>query len=199
LTIGGVSIVKPKHMGGIMAYDMNKGVTAWWSQNGGAADVPVTSTDPIFAGVTLPPRPGPSAGGQAQIITTKTLLIYGPNRGGGPGAIYAADKATGKPIGQVATPSKNSAVPMTFLHNGRQYIVYATTIDGFEALTALALPRPCTGRSGCPTARPAAGGAGAAAGGAGGAGAAAAPAGAPPAAGGAAGGRGGGGGGRGGE
>ena len=33
-TIGGVSIVKPKEMGGITAYDLNTGDKKWWVPNG---------------------------------------------------------------------------------------------------------------------------------------------------------------------
>ena len=40
--------------------------------------------------------------------------------------LYAFDKATGKQVGAVNIPSVNTAVPMTFLHQGKQYIVFAT-------------------------------------------------------------------------
>ena len=66
--IGGVSIVKPKELGGITAYDMSSGDKAWWIPNGGQL-LPVETKDPLFAGVTLPPAaPGR---GHAQIITTQ--------------------------------------------------------------------------------------------------------------------------------
>ena len=68
----------------------------------------------MFAGVTLPPV---GAGGQPQVITTKTLVIYGTGRNGGArGAapqLFAVDKATGKQVGALAIPSKTTAVPMT--------------------------------------------------------------------------------------
>ncbi len=135
----GVSILKPKELGGITAYDMNSGDKKWWQPNGGW--VPVRSTDPLFAGITLPPRP---AGGQAQIITTKTLMIYGTGRSGGvPGAkpmLYAVDKATGKQVGAVEIPSRTTAMPMTFLHKGKQYIVFATGAGAETKLVALRLP-----------------------------------------------------------
>src|SRR5688572_23302932 len=93
--IGGVSILKPKEFGGVTAYDMSTGDKRWWIPNG--AMVPVTSTDPLFAGVTLPPQ---SSGGQAQIITTKTLVIYGTGRNGpNPPHLHAVDKATGQQVG----------------------------------------------------------------------------------------------------
>jgi quinoprotein glucose dehydrogenase len=137
--IGGVSILKPKQFGGITAYDMNSGDKIWWAPNGGM--VPVTSNDPLFAGVTLPPRP---SGGQAQIITTKTLVIYGQGRSGDRSIapqLLAVDKATGKQVGAVRIPTRTTAVPMTYMHNGRQYIVYATGQGSSTSLVALALRR----------------------------------------------------------
>jgi quinoprotein glucose dehydrogenase len=139
--IGGVSILKPKPLGGITAYNMNTGDKAWWIPNGGF--IKVTTNDPLFAGVTLPPASGR---GQAQIITTKSLLIYGTGRGGGapdqPPAIYAVDKASGKQVGMVKIPSRTTAVPMTFMHEGRQYIVFAMGGGDETSLMALRLPRP---------------------------------------------------------
>ena len=136
--IGGVSIVKPKEYGGVTAYDLNSGDKKWWLPNGGM--VPVTSKDPLFEGVTIPPV---GARGQAQIITTKSLVIFGTGRLGGvpgqPPMIFAADKATGKQVGAVRIPAKTTAVPMTFMHKGRQYIVFASGAGASTALTALAL------------------------------------------------------------
>jgi quinoprotein glucose dehydrogenase len=55
--------------------------------------------------------------------------------------LHAVDKATGKELGAAAIPANTSAVPMTFLHNNRQYIVFATGAGSNTALVALALPR----------------------------------------------------------
>src|SRR6185436_12177626 len=118
-TVGGVSILKPKELGGITSYDMNTGDKSWWIPNGGFN--PVTSNDPMFANVTLPPV---GAGGQPNVINTKTLMIYGTGRQGGARGdapqIFAVDKATGKQVGSVKIPSKTTAVPMTFMHEGQQ-------------------------------------------------------------------------------
>ena len=137
-SIGGISILKPKQLGGIMAYDMGSGDKAWWIPNG--TMVNVTSSEPLFAGVALPPVPGR---GQAQIITTKTLVIYGTGRNGqdDPPGLFAVDKATGKQVGKVAIPSRTTAMPMTFMHQGRQYIVFATGAGANTSLVALTLPR----------------------------------------------------------
>src|SRR5207237_10741507 len=87
-----------------------------------------------------PPVGGP---GQAQIITTKTLGIYGTGRSADRSLtpqLYAVDKATGKQVGAVKIPSRTTAVPMTFMHNGKQYIVFATGQGSNTSLVALALP-----------------------------------------------------------
>jgi quinoprotein glucose dehydrogenase len=52
------------------------------------------------------------------------------------------DKATGREVAALPIPSKTSAVPMTFLHKGRQYIVFATGNGRNASLVALALPDP---------------------------------------------------------
>jgi hypothetical protein len=148
-TIAGISIVKPRELGGITAYNMNTGDKAWWIPNGGVMTVPTPQANSpdaaLFAGVKLPSQPG--GRGMAQVITTKTLVIYGTGRNGGPPAdekgmfrIYAVDKATGKQVGAVPIQTRTSAVPMTFMHNGKQYIVFATGITSNTALVALTLP-----------------------------------------------------------
>ena len=140
--IGGVSILKPKELGGITAYNMSTGDKAWWIPNGGQL-LPAEAKDPLFAGVTLPPA-APSRG-QAQVITTRSLVIYGTGRSGGPPEakpqLYAVEKSTGKQVGAVAIPSRTSAVPMTFMHKGRQYIVFAIGAGGNTSLVALNLPK----------------------------------------------------------
>ena len=143
-SIGGVSILKPKELGGITAYDMKGGEKAWWIPNGGFSQV--TSNDSLFRGVQLPPQP---ARGQAQVMVTRTLVIYGTGRQGGvPGAepmLYAVDKVSGKQVGAVKIPSRTTAVPMTFMHRGRQYIVFATGAGEETKLVAMTIP-PVQGR-----------------------------------------------------
>jgi quinoprotein glucose dehydrogenase len=146
-----VSIVKPKEYGGITAYDMNTGDKKWWIPNGTMLQ-PVKPDTGIFAGVNLPAAGGP---GQAQIIATKTLLIYGNGRNAAPSLrntnpnvtvsqsnarLWAVDKATGKTIGQVRIPQTTTAVPMTFMHDGKQYIVFAIGQGRTNSLVALTLP-----------------------------------------------------------
>jgi quinoprotein glucose dehydrogenase len=157
--IGGVSILKPKELGGITGYDMTTGDKKWWFPNGNAWREQ-TTTSPLFAGVTLPRVP--AIGGQPQVINTKTLMIYGTGRSGGAGRggraggaagaaqpanppqLYAGDKATGQQVAAVRIPQVNTAVPMTFMHKGKQYIVFATGAGANTSLVALTLPATTT-------------------------------------------------------
>jgi quinoprotein glucose dehydrogenase len=122
---------------------MTTGDKAWWTSNGEM--LPVKSDHPLFAGVTLPSQGGR---GQAQAITTKTLLIYGTGRSGGDPEnpkLYAVDKKTGKQVGALAIPSRTTAVPMTLLHQGKQYIVFATGAGANTSLVGLTLPEDANG------------------------------------------------------
>jgi quinoprotein glucose dehydrogenase len=143
--IGGISIAKPKQFGGVTAYNMNTGDKAWWAPNG--TMMKPTTNSPLFQGVTLPEVGGR---GQAQIITTKTLLIHGTGRNGqeNPPQLFALDKATGKQVGAVKIPSRTTAMPMTFLHQGKQYIVFATGAGANTSLIALKLPNAGAGTGG---------------------------------------------------
>jgi quinoprotein glucose dehydrogenase len=146
-TIAGISILKPRELGGITAYNMNTGDKAWWIPNGGRMIQPtVNQNSPdaaLFANVKLPMVP--ARGQQSQVINTRTLVIYGTGRSGAPAEdgtnkLFAVDKATGKQLGAVTIPGNTSAVPMTFMHQGKQYIVFATGAGQNTALVALALP-----------------------------------------------------------
>ncbi len=159
-SIGGVSIFKPKELGGITAYDLNSGDKKWWEPNGAIWRDAVPTNDPLFAGVTLPKTPNNTS--QPQVIVTKTLLINGTGRQGGAGGrggrgaggagggggraagpaaqLYAFDKTTGKLVGSVAIPGPTTAVPMTFMYNGKQYIVFAAGQGDATKLVALTLP-----------------------------------------------------------
>ena len=58
----------------------------------------------------------------ATTVVTKTLLMYGAGRGGRP-QFHAVDKRTGEEIGVVEIPAPTNSAPMTYMHEGKQYIV----------------------------------------------------------------------------
>jgi len=85
------------------------------------------------------PRTG--AGAHATAMVTRTLLIYGEGRGGRP-LLHAVDKRTGEELATVELPGSTMTAPMTFLHEGSQYIISAIGgANSGPALVALRLPK----------------------------------------------------------
>ncbi|MEW6210693.1 MAG: carboxymuconolactone decarboxylase family protein [Acidobacteriota bacterium] len=127
----------------ITATDMNRGEHVWSRSIGGAPDS--IRNHPALKGLKLDfdnmgqplVRPGP--------LVTKTLLFLAEagNLSGDPGGpmFRAYDKLTGAVVAEIELPSKASGAPMTYMHEGRQYIVIAVaTRDHPAELIALALP-----------------------------------------------------------
>jgi quinoprotein glucose dehydrogenase len=80
-------------------------------------------------------------------LVTKTLLISGEPRAGMTstgvrGAMLRAyDKATGKDAGAVYMPAPEGGAPMTYMFNGKQYIVLAVSGGAYSGeLIAFKLP-----------------------------------------------------------
>jgi glucose dehydrogenase len=122
LSVQGLPIVKPPY-GSISAISLDKGEVLWQIAHGDTPDN--VRNHPALKGLTIPRT------GQAGIIgtlVTKTLLIAGEpqvSTAGHPrGALFRAyDKATGKDAGSVFMPAQQSGSPMTYMLNGKQYIV----------------------------------------------------------------------------
>jgi glucose dehydrogenase len=135
--VGGVErlpLYKPPY-GRITAIDLNTGEHLWWIPNG---DTPEDiKNHPALRGLDIP-RTG--KGTHATPILTKTLLIYGEGRGGEP-LLHAVDKRTGEELGTVELPAPTNTAPMTYLHEGKQYIVVAIGSGEHPgSLVALRLP-----------------------------------------------------------
>ena len=125
LTVQGLPIVKPPY-GSISAISLDKGEILWQIAHGDTPDI--VRNHPALKGLTIPRT------GQAGIIgtlVTKTLLIAGEPQvtaaaGHARGALLRAyDKATGKDAGSVLLPAQQSGSPMTYLLNGKQYLIVA--------------------------------------------------------------------------
>jgi quinoprotein glucose dehydrogenase len=77
------------------------------------------------------------AGNNSATLVTKTLLIagesnFGPTPSGARGAMLRAfDKSTGREVGAVYLPAPQSGSPMTYLANGKQYLVVAISGAGY--------------------------------------------------------------------
>ena len=64
---------------------------------------------------------------------------------GGHAVWFGMDKMTGERIGEVEIPPSTSTPPITYMHEGVQYVVLpvATAADGIlPSLVALRLPQP---------------------------------------------------------
>ena len=85
--------------------------------------------------------------GRVGTLITKTLVIAGEGGtfttpSGEIGAMLRAyDKATGAEVGEVYMPASVSGSPMTYMHDGAQYIVLAVSGGGHPGeLLAYRLP-----------------------------------------------------------
>jgi quinoprotein glucose dehydrogenase len=124
---------------------MNTGDMLWQKAHSSTSDAHKTS--PALTGLDLP-RLGAYGRTFIGVLATKTLLIAGEggvhsNAAGQQIALLRAyDKDTGADIpGNIEMPAKQTGSPMTYMYNGKQYIVLA--IGGGLAgsdLIAYALP-----------------------------------------------------------
>lgn len=134
-SVDGLPITKPPY-GRITALDMKNGTMAWQVPNGNTP--PAIANHPLLKGVTLP-RTGSRS--RAGLLATKTLLFAGEGWGGQP-FFRALDKQTGATIWETRLPGVQTGLPMTYLHEGRQYVAFTVgEQDRVPAmLVAYALP-----------------------------------------------------------
>ena len=138
----GLPYLKPPY-GRITAIDMSKGETVWQVAHGETPDS--VRNNPALKGVNIP-RTGQS--GAVGALVTKTLVVSGeplattlPNRPRG-AMLRAYNKATGAEVGAVFMPAQQSGSPMTYLFNGRQYIIVAVSGGNYSGeYLAFAVPQ----------------------------------------------------------
>jgi quinoprotein glucose dehydrogenase len=133
LTVQGLPLVKPPY-GRISAINLDTGEIVWQVPHGETPDE--IRNSPLLKGLNIPRTGRPGIIG---VLTTKTLVIAGEagtftNAAGKEGALLRAyDKATGKDVGAVYMPSGQTGSPMTYMLNGKQYIVVAIGGQGYPA------------------------------------------------------------------
>ena len=130
----GLPLFKPPYSR-ITAINLNTGDHAWMQPNG---DGDRYRNHPMLRDLNLPPLGGEGRGGP---VLTKTLLISALTAGGTDGGprLVARDKATGATVGSVDLPAGAIGTPMTYMHEGRQFI--ALTVGGdIPELVSFALP-----------------------------------------------------------
>ena len=140
LLIQGLPIIKPPY-GQISAIDLDKGEILWQVAHGETPDN--VRNSPALKGVEIP-RTGRQ--GVIGTLVTKSLVIAGESGvftlpSGQKGAMLRAyDKKTGKEMGAVNMPAGQTGSPMTYMLNGKQYLVVAIGGNIPAELIAFALP-----------------------------------------------------------
>ncbi|MBM88146.1 MAG: pyrroloquinoline quinone-dependent dehydrogenase [Gammaproteobacteria bacterium] len=138
--IDGIPLTKPP-WGRITAIDMNRGEHVWQVANGDSLSDHPSLENLNLQALGIASRP--------VALVTKNLLFIGEgsNLHGGTmpnmwGSIFRAyDKANGEVVWQAELPSGTTGGPMSYMHNGKQYIVVAVGSYGDPAeFIALALP-----------------------------------------------------------
>ena len=122
-------------LGRITAIDMNTGEHLWMIPHG---DTPTTAQEafrknPLVQGVkNLDTNWGRR--GTAALAATSSLLFTAAQAADNRPMLFAVDKKTGKRVGAVATPRLGQYGLMTYVHQGKQYIVLPVN-GGYTAMT----------------------------------------------------------------
>jgi mono/diheme cytochrome c family protein len=143
MTIEGLPLLKPPY-GTISALDMDTGEIIWNVPNGATPES--VSDHPALRDLDIP-RTGRD--GFVAPLVTKTLVVvgepsFGPTPSGARGAMLRAyDKTNGEELGAVYMPAPQSGSPISYMAQGRQYIVLAISGAGYPgALIAFRVPDP---------------------------------------------------------
>jgi quinoprotein glucose dehydrogenase len=141
LSVRGLPLLKPPYAR-ISAIDLNQGEIRWQIAHGETADN--VRNNPALKGLTIPRTGRPGSSGP---LVTKTLVIAGEGGvfttpSGQRGAMLRAyAKTDGKEVGAVYMPAPESGSPMTYMLNGKQYIVIAVSGGNYSGeLIAFKLP-----------------------------------------------------------
>ncbi len=142
LSVQGLPLIKPPY-GTITAINLDRGEIVWQIPHGDTPDA--IRNHPLLKGLKIPQtgQPGYNVG----TLITKSLVIAGDGqvtttadhpRGA---MLRAYDKMTGKQVGAVYMPAPETGSPMTYMVNGKQYIVIAVSGGAYSGeYLAFALP-----------------------------------------------------------
>ena len=127
LAVQGLSIIKPPYAV-ISAINLDRGDLTWQVPYGETPDV--VRNHPALKGMNIG---NTGQAGSVGLIVTKTLVVLGdsqvtttPSHPRG-AMLRAYDKATGKEVGAVYMPAPQSGSPMTYMVDGKQYIIVAVS------------------------------------------------------------------------
>ena len=142
LTVQSLPLLKPPY-GTISAISLDKGEILWQVPHGETPDV--IRNSPLLKGRDIPRT------GQAGIVgtlVTRTLVISGDPQATTTAShprgamLRAYDKTSGKEVGAIYLPAPQSGSPMTYMLNGKQYIVVAVSGGAYSGeYVAFRLPK----------------------------------------------------------
>jgi len=128
----GLPLIKPPY-GRITAFDMNKGEILWQRASGPTPKA--IAENPALKGLDIPPT---GTATRAVTLVTKTLLLTADGWGGSP-FLRAHDKATGEVVAEVALPGFVGGRPMTYMLDGKQYVIVSVAGSNGAEIVALTL------------------------------------------------------------
>jgi quinoprotein glucose dehydrogenase len=142
LSVDGLPLIKPPY-GTISAINLDTGEIVWQIAHGETPDL--IRNHPALKGLKIP-RTGQETWNVGTLVT-KTLVIAGdgvvttgPDHPRG-AMLRAYDKKTGKEVGAIYMPAPESGSPMTYMLNGKQYIVVAVSGGNYSGeYVAFTLP-----------------------------------------------------------
>ena len=119
-----------------MAIDLNTGNHLWTIPHGdmNRQQQEAFRNNPLLKGLNVDTNWG--RGGHAAMVATSTLLFATGSSADDKPQLFAIDKKTGRRVGAVETPSMGEYGLMTYMHQGKQYVILPVS-GGY---TAMALP-----------------------------------------------------------
>ena len=143
LLVDGLTILKPPY-GTISAVNLDRGEILWQVPHGDTPDN--VRNHPALKGLTIP-KTGQAGTGGIGLMVTKSLVVMGdpqltttPEHPRG-AMLRGYDKTNGREVGAIWMAAPQSGSPMTYLADGKQYIVVAISGGNYSGeYVAFALP-----------------------------------------------------------
>jgi quinoprotein glucose dehydrogenase len=143
LLVEGLTILKPPY-GTISAINLDRGDIVWQVPHGDTPDN--VRNHPALKGLNIP-KTGQAGTGGIGLMVTKSLVVMGdpqltttPEHPRG-AMLRAYEKSAGKEVGAIWMAAPQSGSPMTYLADGKQYIVVAISGGNYSGeYVAFTLP-----------------------------------------------------------
>jgi glucose dehydrogenase len=122
-------MIKPPY-GLISAVNLDRGELAWQTPHGDTPDA--IRNHPLLRGLNIPKTGQAGASGVGLMITKNFVVMGDPQVTTTPehprGAMLRAyDKNNGQQVGAIYMPAPQSGSPMTYMADGKQYIIVAVS------------------------------------------------------------------------